>query len=112
MHYSKTTNSFYDKDIHGDAMPDDAVEISKERHQELMAGQSEGKVIAADDRGQPQLVEPKQPTPEEAQKRKSAESRQYLKDTDWYVVRKVETGEEIPQEILDLRAQARLSVVE
>ena len=35
-------------------------------------------------------------------------AKQYLIDTDWYVARKVETGVEIPEEILAKRTQARL----
>ena len=31
-----------------------------------------------------------------------------LKPTDWYVIRKADTGEEIPQEIIDLRNGIRL----
>jgi len=35
-------------------------------------------------------------------------AKQYLKDTDWYVSRKAETGTEIPEDILTQRAQARI----
>ena len=35
-------------------------------------------------------------------------AKQYLKDTDWYVVRKAEAGTEIPADVLALRQQARL----
>jgi len=38
-------------------------------------------------------------------------NRQFLDQTDWYVVRKAETGIPIPQDILDLRAQARAAIV-
>lgn len=31
----------------------------------------------------------------------------YLADTDWYVVRKIETGKDIPEEILSARNTAR-----
>ena len=34
----------------------------------------------------------------------------YLANTDWYVVRKTETGKAIPQEILVARADARLAI--
>jgi len=33
---------------------------------------------------------------------------QYLKDTDWFVVRKSETGKEIPADILEARQKARI----
>lgn len=32
----------------------------------------------------------------------------YLSDTDWYIIRKAETGVEIPANILTLRAAARV----
>lgn len=61
MLYSKTTGGFYDPEIHGDAVPSDCVEISKERHDELLAEQSAGKVIVADKKGQPKAVAPSAP---------------------------------------------------
>jgi hypothetical protein len=36
----------------------------------------------------------------------------YLAQTDWYSIRKFETGIEIPQDILDARAAARAAIVE
>ena len=32
----------------------------------------------------------------------------YLNETDWYVARKIETGKEIPTDITEKRAQARI----
>ena len=34
-------------------------------------------------------------------------AREYLKKTDWYVIRHAETGEAIPDDILQKRSQAR-----
>ena len=34
--------------------------------------------------------------------------KRYLKDTDWYVARKSETGKDIPSDVLTKRAQARI----
>ena len=34
----------------------------------------------------------------------------YLASTDWYVIRFLETGVEIPQEVLDARADARINI--
>jgi hypothetical protein len=31
----------------------------------------------------------------------------YLRSTDWYVIRNIETGQEVPVSISELRAQAR-----
>lgn len=39
--------------------------------------------------------------------RKKQEAISYLKSTDWYVIRKVEIGEEIPDEVKTKRAEAR-----
>ena len=33
--------------------------------------------------------------------------KEYLKQTDWYVTRNAETGAEIPEDVLEKRAQAR-----
>ena len=56
--YSKTTNSFYASDIHGDNKPSDCIEISEEFWQELVNGLSQGKVIKVDDNGNPYVAEP------------------------------------------------------
>ena len=55
MFYSKSTGGFYSKEIHGDNIPYDAVEITKDEHSVLLQGQSEGKIIAADNDGNPVL---------------------------------------------------------
>lgn len=57
-YYSKSTGGFYDKDIHGDNIPSDAVEISDEDWESLLDGQSSGKVIGADANGKPELQDP------------------------------------------------------
>lgn len=40
------------------------------------------------------------------------DSKQYLRDTDWYVIRKQEKGTDIPAEITALRDQARIDANE
>ena len=55
MFYSPTTGGFYDRKIHGDAIPADAVEITCDEHAALLAGQSAGLRIEADDHGHPVL---------------------------------------------------------
>lgn len=59
--YSAATGGFYDTDIHT-SVPGDAVEITVEQHQALLAGQSEGKRIMADLQGRPVLRDPPAPT--------------------------------------------------
>jgi hypothetical protein len=51
MFYSKSTGGFYSREIHGDNIPADAVEITTEEHAALLEGQSQGKLIAADGDG-------------------------------------------------------------
>ncbi|MGD8163376.1 tail fiber assembly protein [Pantoea sp. FN0307] len=72
--YSATTGGFYLKEMidvykdSGDGLPDDVIEITSEDQQKLMDGQSEGKVIVADDNGYPVLRERPAPTREEEEK--------------------------------------------
>ena len=58
MFYSKSTGGFYDRAIHGDNIPADAVEISTELHAALLEGQSQGNRIIADENGFPVLADP------------------------------------------------------
>lgn len=62
MFYSKTTGGFYSREIHGDNIPDDAVEITAKEHADLLAAQSTGKFIQADQNGKPVAVDPPKPT--------------------------------------------------
>lgn len=45
------------------------------------------------------------------QDRINAESLTYLASTDWYVIRKQETGVDIPQDVLEQRAAARAAII-
>lgn len=112
MFYCKSTNGFYDQEIHGDNIPEDKVEISAEYHSDLMAGQAEGKIIASDDRGYPRLQEQPPMTSEQLQQANNNKARKYLADTDWYVIRQMDEGTPIPEEIKAKRADARASIVE
>ena len=65
MFYSKSTGGFYSREIHGDNMPADAVEITAEEHAALLDGQSHGKIIDFNDSGFPVLREPDPATAEQ-----------------------------------------------
>lgn len=65
MFYSKSTGGFYSREVHGDNIPADAVEITPEKHAELLEGQTAGMVIAAGPDGVPVLQEQPAPTPEQ-----------------------------------------------
>ena len=78
MFYSKSTGGFYTREIHGDNIPADAVEITVEEHQALIEGQSRGKVIVADENGRPILQDPPPPTTEQIMSRLEARVQQWL----------------------------------
>lgn len=63
MFYSKSTGGFYANDVHGDNIPADAVEITREQHQALFDGQAAGQRIVAAIDGFPVLAPPPAPTP-------------------------------------------------
>jgi hypothetical protein len=65
MKFSKTTGGFYTEEIHGDAIPADAVEITAAEHAALLEGQSQGQRIVADADGLPVLADPLPPTAEQ-----------------------------------------------
>lgn len=65
MLYSPSNNGFYSREIHGENIPADAVEITHEQHAELLAGQSAGMSIVPGADGFPVLQEPPPPTPEQ-----------------------------------------------
>ena len=55
MFYSKSKCGFYSREIHGGNIPDDAVEVTHDEHAALLAGQSAGQRIEADEHGRPVL---------------------------------------------------------
>lgn len=114
MFASKTTRGFYDAAIHGENMPADVTQESDwaYTHAELLEGQSKGKLIDFDEAGYPFLADPAPPTEEQLQQQANAAARAYLASTDWYVIRLQETGQAIPEEILEARSQARSRVID
>lgn len=63
MLYSKTTRGFYAIEIHGDNIPQDAVEITDSEYITLLEGQETGKEIQGDENGHPILVDSPLPEP-------------------------------------------------
>ncbi|KAF1072695.1 MAG: hypothetical protein GAK45_00130 [Pseudomonas citronellolis] len=78
MFYSQATGGFYSSDIHGAAIPADAVEITDAEHAALMAGQAAGLLIQADTNGRPVLAER---TVTEADTRAAIATRRYQAET-------------------------------
>lgn len=58
LFFSANTCGFYDSDIHGNAVPEDVVEITTDEHTALLTGQSAGLRIVADNSGRPVLDAP------------------------------------------------------
>ena len=112
MFYSAKAGGFYDREIHGDNIPADAVEITAELHAALIEGQSNGQRIVADENGFPVLADIPAPTAAEIQAQINAENRAYLASTDWYVTRYAETGTAVPDEIKAARQAARNAILE
>lgn len=86
--YSKSTGGFYDTAIHGDKIPSDATEEStwSLTHQELLDGQSLGKVISSDDSGNPILVDPPAPTDAQLAALERAKRDQLITETDYLLM--------------------------
>lgn len=82
IHFSAATGGFYDDNVH-DALPDDALPISSERHRELLEGQMQGLVIVAHDSGAPVLRQPPPPTQEELLAALRVQRDRQLRETDW-----------------------------
>lgn len=57
MFYSALTNGFYDSQIHGQNMPEDAIEISDELYKKVLEEELQGKKIIPDENGSPIAVE-------------------------------------------------------
>lgn len=87
MYYSKQTGGFYTREIHGDNIPADAVEITQGQHAELLQGQSEGKVITADKNGSPVLADLPVPTTEQLTNAARAERDRLIESVRWRIER-------------------------
>lgn len=83
-------------------------EIPDDEHMSIInKANSEGKLISADEEGNPILVDPPPTTPEEVKKQRINELENYLSQTDWYAIRFADTGEEMPADIKKKRQDAR-----
>lgn len=94
MFYAASVGGFYEA---GRAdLPADAVEVSGELYAALLAGQSAGRCIVADDAGQPVLAN--RPAPATDDLARNARSRRdaLLTACDWVVMKATETGTAVP----------------
>jgi hypothetical protein len=87
MFYSKTTGGFYDTEINGVNIPADAVEITQDEHQDLLAGQSTGKLIRGNDSGRPELADYPPLTVEQEKEQSVFQAKIKLSDIDFKSIR-------------------------
>jgi hypothetical protein len=85
--FSPATALFYDADIYGDQLPQDAIEITEDLRQQLLESQSLGKQIVAGKNGQPLAVERPGPTFEQQVERERFWRDSLLTKTDTMVTR-------------------------
>lgn len=89
------------------------IEVDDETHMSIIEqANNQGKLIKADDDGNPILVDPPPPTPEETKKRRINELESYLSETDWYAIRFADEGKPIPADIKQRRQDARDEISE
>ncbi|MHC8348709.1 tail fiber assembly protein [Pseudomonas sp. RT4P38] len=99
-YYSKTTQTTYVSGIHA-AMPNDAVEITDQRYEEVIVNPAAGKVRSHDEKGLPILVDPLPLTVEEL----SAQER-FWRDTE---IERVKWLRERHRDQLEIGAQTTLT---
>jgi len=109
IYYSKSTGGFHDPSL--GELPSDAVEISRSTHKELLAGQAEGKQIAAGPDGFPVLESLPQPTDAERRARfREIGTASRIDITEALIAEGILTeteaeafaGHELPQPLLDM----------
>ena len=87
---------------------DKYIELTEENHRKIIEdANSQGKIIKPDEKGNPVLMDPPEPTEKELKERRILELQNYLTTTDWYAIRFADTGEEIPAIIKQKRQSAR-----
>jgi len=65
MFYSAIHKGFFSRELHGDAVPEDAVPVSAADYAALFTAQAQGAQIVPGEGGAPTLLWPTPPTPEE-----------------------------------------------
>lgn len=107
MLYSISRNGFYNQTLNGNNIPEDSIEITDKEYDFLKTGLSFGKNIILDENGRPTLIDPPPPKLEELEKNIRSERDLLLENSDWIVIRAIETGLEVPAEWLTYRQMLR-----
>ena len=103
---------FINKDNYGFGVSKDLfetyVEIGDEEHMALVdKANNESKIIIPDKNGVPILAEQSEMPSNVTKQDTLLELEYYLVTTDWYIIRQIETGKPIPEDIKKKRQEAR-----
>lgn len=104
--FSPAACAFFDTFIHGENIPGDCVEITREKHVELMAAQAAGKVISADETGAPVAVDAPPPNADDFK----VQARIALEQSDLVGLRCFKAGVKFPKEWRDYEVSLRAVV--
>lgn len=105
--YSPGRNAFFDLELHGDQIPDDAIEISDACYEGLMLAQSKGAFIIPGDGGYPVAGEGPAASPAERLAALHASALNALGRSDVTVLRSYESGVPVPPVVIAYRQALR-----
>lgn len=115
LYYSGSQLGFFDTNIHGITLPDDAVLISKEEYANLMLAQEQGKIIRPDENGRPIAIFY---TSSDDEKKKNCKlaAKQALQESDWTELPSVSDPTRSPHlinvdEFLSYRSELRKLII-
>lgn len=114
MYYSSLTGGFYDAAIHGDNIPADAIEITAEKHSELLLAQASGKQILSDDVGYPIAIDPPRPVVTQQSLITGVANKRWEVETGGIVVdgRRVDTDRESQAQLNNSYSSLKLGLIE
>lgn len=85
--FSASSGGFFCRELHGNDIPSDAVELTDKQYRDLLDGQSAGKRIVAGADGKPVLADPPAPTAEQLAASVRLQRDARVGQTDWIVAR-------------------------
>lgn len=104
--YSNSTKLCYDDNINSD-IPEDSVSITEEVFMEILELRSLNAEFMVDDSGNLVDVVVVDNTQEIERQKRLSEASAYLFSTDWYIIRMMETGKQVPDYVAQKRIECR-----
>lgn len=106
-YFGKTKNGEYGFDVFKERF-ETYIEMTEEEHDKLTEqARNNNKWIVADKDGKPVLEDPPTPSEKEQKLLQIEDLLGYLQITDWYVIRQLDEGTPMPEDIKKKRAEAR-----